>query len=262
MASKLDGLREALPGAEILAPGEPGYEDSLKRWSASCIKPAAVVVRPNNASEVSLALRYATEHHVLPLAVCGGRHSTSGDSSSDGGMVIDLARMRSTSVDPQAETITFGGGCAWEDVNGALWKHGLATVSGTVADTGVGGLILCGGYGYLTGRHGLALDCLLSCEVVLANGEIVIASKDENPDLFWGLRGAGPNFGIVTSFTSQAYPQGDCWAGFLGFPPGKLDELINFGNHFSKRTLEFQSLAFSAVFGCMNALEDHFGKGN
>ena len=255
MESKLGGLREVLPGAEILVPGEPGYEHSLKRWSASCIKPAAVVVRPNNAHEVSLALRYATEQHVLPLAVCGGGHSTSGDSSSDGGMVIDLARMRSTSVDPQSETITFGGGCTWEDVNGALWKHGLATVSGTVADTGVGGLILCGGYGYLTGRHGLALDCLLSCEVVLANGDIVIASKDENTDLFWGLRGAGPNFGIVTSFTSQGYPQGDCWAGFLGFPPEKLDELINFGNHFSKRTLEFQCLAFIGDLRLYECLE-------
>ena len=244
MASKFDDLRQALPGAEILVSGEPGYEDSLKRWSASCIKPAAVVVRPNTASEVSVALRYAKEHGGLPLAVCGGGHSTSGDSSSDGGMVIDLARMRSTSVDPQAETITFGGGCTWEDVNGALWEHRLATVSGTVADTGVGGLILCGGYGYLTGRHGLALDCLLSCEVVLANGEILIASKDENADLFWAMRGAGPTFGIVTSFTSQGYPQGDCWAGFLGFPPEKLDALIEFGNHFSRRTSESRCLAF------------------
>lgn len=235
MVSQFDDLREVLPGAEILTPDEPGYEDSLKRWSASCIKPAAVVVRPGKTSEVSAALRYATANDVLPLAICGGGHSTSGDSSSDGGMVIDLVRMRSTSVNPQAETITFGGGCTWEDVNGALWEHGLATVGGTVADTGVGGLILCGGYGYLTGRHGLALDCLLSCEVVLANGEIVIASKDENADLFWALRGAGPNFGIVTSFTSQAYPQGDCWAGFLAFPPEKLDALIEFGNHFSKQ---------------------------
>jgi FAD/FMN-containing dehydrogenase len=244
MASKFDDLRKALPGAEILVPGDPGYEDSLKRWSVSCIKPAAVVVRPNNASEVSVALRYATKHGVLPLAICGGGHNTGGDSSSDGGMVIDLFRMRSTSVDPQAETITFGGGCTWEDVNGALWEHGLATVSGTVADTGVGGLILCGGYGYLTGRRGLALDCLLRCEVVLANGAVVIASKDENADLFWALRGAGPNFGVVTSFTSQAYPQGDCWAGFLAYTPEKLGALIEFGNQFSKRTPESQCLAF------------------
>lgn len=234
MSNNFDDLRAVIPNAEIYVPGDAGYEESLKRWSASCIKPAAVVVRPNDATEVSIALRYATKHEIFPLAIRGGGHSTSGDSSSDGGMVIDLDRFKSTQVDSVAQTITFGGGCTWEDVNAALWEHGLATVSGTVADTGVGGLILCGGYGYLTGRRGLALDCLLSCEAVLANGDIVTASKDENPDLFWALRAAGPNFGIVTSFTSQGYPQGDCWAGFLAFTPDKPEALTMFGNQFSK----------------------------
>ncbi|ROV95550.1 hypothetical protein VSDG_05265 [Cytospora chrysosperma] len=232
MTSKFEALRAALPGVEMYTPGDAGYEDSLFRWSATCIKPAAVVVRPTTAAEVSIALVYAAQHKVYPLAVCGGGHSTSGDQSSDGGMVIDLKRMRSTRVDPVAQTISFGGGCDWADVNAALWEHGLATVSGVVGDTGVGGLILGGGYGYLTGRRGLALDCLLSCEVVLASGEIVTASKAENPDLFWALRGAGHNFGIVTSFTSEAYPQGLCWAGFLAFPPDKLKKVIEFGNDF------------------------------
>ncbi|KAJ5538111.1 hypothetical protein N7494_007590 [Penicillium frequentans] len=236
MASNFDDLLQSLPGTEIYVPGELGYEESLKRWSASCIKPAAVVVRPTTAAEVSVALRYATEHSILPLAICGGGHSTSGDSASDGGMVIDLFQMRSTTVDIPKQTISFGGGCTWEDVNGALWEHGLGTVSGVVGDTGVGGLILGGGYGYLTGRRGLALDCLLGCEVVLANGDVVTANKDENADLFWALRGAGPNFGIVTRFTSQAYPQGDCWAGFLAYLPNKLTELIEFGNIFMKTT--------------------------
>lgn len=236
--SSFADLRESLPGVQIHAPGDAGYEASLFRWSASCIKPAAVVVRPTTAAEVSVALRYATQHRIYPLAVCGGGHSTSGDQSSDGGMVIDLHLLRATSVDPAAQTITFGGGCTWEDVNGALWApHRLATVSGTVGDTGVAGLILCGGYGYLTGRRGLALDCLLECEVVLASGEIVTASRDENPDLFWALRGAGPNFGIVTTFTSQAYPMGDSYAGFLAYPPEKLTSVVEFGNKFSKYNL-------------------------
>ncbi|KAF2084025.1 FAD-binding domain-containing protein [Saccharata proteae CBS 121410] len=234
MASKFSDLRNALPSAAILEPGNEGYEASLFRWSASCIKPTAVVVQPNNASEASIALRYAVENNIFPLAFRGGGHSTSGDSSSDSGMVIDLARMRATSVDPEAQTITFGGGCTWEDVNGALWEHRLATVSGTVGDTGVAGLILGGGYGYLTGQCGLALDCLLSCEVVLANGDIVKASKDENADLFWALCGAGTNLGIVTTFTSQAFPQGDSWAGFLGFAAKKetLEKIVEFGNEF------------------------------
>jgi FAD/FMN-containing dehydrogenase len=248
MASKFEDLRKALPDAQVYVPGDPEYEDSLFRWSASCIKPAAVVVRPTTASEVSVALRYAVEHGVFPLAVCGGGHSTSGDQSSDGGMVIDLRRMRSTSVDPQAETITFGGGCTWEDVNNALWEHRLATVSGTVGDTGVAGLILGGGYGYLTGRRGLALDCLLSCEVVLANGEIVNANKNENPDLFWALRGAGPNFGIVTTFTSQAFPQGESWAGFLAYWPDKLGAVIEFGNEFSKRAPESSRKGLALIY--------------
>ncbi|KAJ5335135.1 hypothetical protein N7452_007538 [Penicillium brevicompactum] len=232
MARNFDDLFEALPDAEIFLPGYVGYEDRIKRWSASCNKRAAVIVCPRNAFEVSTALRYATTHQIFPLAVRGGGHSTSGDSSSDGGMAIDLRQINSTTVDPKKRTITFGGGCKWQDVNDALWDHGLATVSGTVGDTGVGGLILCGGYGYLTGRCGLALDCLISCELVLANGDIVKASKDDNPDLFWALRGAGPNFGIVTHFTSQAFLQEESWAGFLGFTPECLAAVVEFGNHF------------------------------
>ncbi|KAJ5780365.1 hypothetical protein N7457_005525 [Penicillium paradoxum] len=232
MTSKFESLMQALPDAEIFVPGYLGYEDRLKRWSASCIKPAAIIVCPRNAFEVSIALRYAVEHRVFPLAVCGGGHSTSGDNCSSGGMVIDLRKIRSTSVDLERQTVTFGGGCTWDDVNCALWNHGLATVGGTVGDTGVGGLILGGGYGYLTGRRGLALDCLVSCEVVLANGDVVTASKEKNAELFWALRGAGANFGIVTHFTSQGYPQGDSWAGFLGYQPQKLPALVEFGNRF------------------------------
>src|SRR5277367_2231594 len=121
MSPNYEDLRRAIPNAETLVPGDAGYEDSLKRWSASCVKPAAIVVRPSDASEVSVALRYATDRRLFPRAVRGSGHSTSGDCSSDGGMVIDLARMRATSVDPAAQTITFGGGCTWEDVNAALW---------------------------------------------------------------------------------------------------------------------------------------------
>lgn len=240
MALNFDDLFKALPDTEIYLPGYAGYEDRIKRWSAACNKPAAVIVCPRNALEVSTALRYATTHRIFPLAVCGGGHSTSGDSSSDGGMVIDLRQINSTTVDPKTRTITFGGGCTWQDVNDALWNHGLATVSGTVGDTGVGGLILCGGYGFLTGSCGLALDCLISCEVVLANGDIVKANKEENAELFWALRGAGPNFGIVTHFTSQAFLQEESWAGFLGYNPESLPAIIEFGNQLGKSWVDIQ----------------------
>ncbi|KAJ5628444.1 hypothetical protein N7490_010672 [Penicillium lividum] len=191
MVSNFDDLRRTLADTEIYLPGESGYEESSKRWSALCIKPAAIV---------------STAFFHWPFVVVG--IPPAGISASYGGMVIDLFKMRFTAVDLQKETIAFGGGCTWEDVNGALWDHGLGTVSGVVGDTG-----------------GLALDCLLSCEMVLANG-------DENADLFWALHWAGPNFGIVTKFTSQAYPQGECWAGFLAYPTEKLGELIEFGNRF------------------------------
>lgn len=136
--------------------------------------------------------------------------------------------MQSVTVDPATKVLTIQGGAQWGHVDDAAWEHGLATVGGTVADTGVGGLTLGGGYGWLSGTHGLVVDNLLSCEVevVLASGDIVRASKDENADLFWGLRGAGQNFGVVTEFVIQAWQQGNVWAGIMAFPTERLQELV------------------------------------
>lgn len=150
-------------------------------------------------------------------------------------MVVDLGLLRSVSVDTTNETVTFGGGCLWEDVDGALWEKGFATVGGTVSHTGVGGLILGGGFGQLTGRHGLSIDCLVRCEVVLANGDVVTASETENSDLFWALRGAGHSFGVVTSFTSRIFPQGMAWGGVLVLPITALPNLVSFINEFCEK---------------------------
>jgi hypothetical protein len=184
-----------------------------------------VVVKPRSAQEVSAAIIFANNHGI-PFTACGGGHATSGTSSSEGGMVIHLEHLNAVSVDPVAKTVTFGGGCRWSDVDDAAWTHGLATVGGTVSHTGVGGLILGGGFGFLTGLHGLTIDVLLAVEVVLADGSIVTASATENTDLFWALRGAGASFGVVTSFTSRAFSQGNVWAGALIFSPDKLDALV------------------------------------
>lgn len=141
--------------------------------------------------------------------------------------------MRGVTIDPEAQTITAEGGTIWEDVDSAAAKHGLATVGGTVNHTGVGGLTLGGGYGYLTGKYGLTIDNLLSVEVVLASGEAVTASKDTNADLFWAIRGAGQNFGVVTNFTFQGYPQENpVFAGPLVFPPTALPQIVEFMNKF------------------------------
>ncbi|KAK6079201.1 FAD binding domain protein [Seiridium cupressi] len=237
MAPNFEELRASLQEGDVLLPGDAGYDDSLKRWSATCVKPAAAVARPKNASEASTIVRFATKHSIS-LQVRGGGHNPSGESSArtPEALILDLAHMRTVSVDPSAQTVSYGGGCTWADVDNALWEHGLATVGGTVSHTGVGGLVLGGGYGMLTGRWGLSVDVLLSCEVVLANGEVVTASETENTDLFWALRGAGSSFGVVTTFTSRAFPQGEIWGGIMAWPFELLPQLVEFVNEFHNKT--------------------------
>jgi FAD/FMN-containing dehydrogenase len=194
MANNFQDLRNSIKGV-VLTPGDDDYLDSLKRWSEASVRPAAVVVQPDNAEEVSKTVQYATAHK-LPFAVVSGGHATSGSSSSDGGMVLDLRRINSVRVDAAQQSVTFGGGCRWAQVDEACAEHGMGTVGGTVNHTGVGGFILGGGMGWLTPRLGLTIDNLLSAQVVLADGSIVTASDAENEDLFWALRGAGQNFGV------------------------------------------------------------------
>jgi hypothetical protein len=192
---------------------------------------------PISAEEVSATVKFAVANKIA-FNVRGGGHSTSQVSSapSPEGIVLDLGLVRNVSVDAEKQTVTFGGGCLWSDVDDALIQHGLATPGGTVSHTGVGGLILHGGYGYLTGLHGLAIDCLVSCEVVLADGSIVTASETDNKALFWALRGAGSSFGVVTSFTSKAFPQGDVYLGVMAFLPDKIPALVEFMNHWHATT--------------------------
>ncbi|ORY10626.1 hypothetical protein BCR34DRAFT_485287 [Clohesyomyces aquaticus] len=229
-------LREELKGggsvAEVLTPDSAGYGESIKRWSEHCEKRAQAVVLIKSASDVSKTLKFARANKI-PFVVRGGGHSTSGSSAIDDGLVIDLSKMRKVTVDPEAKTIKAEGGTIWEDVDVEAAKYGLATVGGTVNHTGVGGLTLGGGYGYLTGKYGLTIDNLLSVEIVLASGELVTASSASNPDLFWAIRGAGQNFGVVTSFTFQGHPQPNpVFAGTLVFPPTKIPEIVTFANKF------------------------------
>ncbi|KAH7380511.1 FAD binding domain-containing protein [Phaeosphaeria sp. MPI-PUGE-AT-0046c] len=206
--------------AEIVTSTEKeAYAASVRRWSRAAEKPAGACLVPKSADTISLALKYASEQNI-DIAVKGGGHSTAGASSTDGGLLIDLnIHMRTTSVDAEKKIVRVGGGAIWGDVDAALEPHGLATVGGTVADTGVGGLTFGGGFGWLTVKHGLVIDSLLECTVVLADGRVVTASSGENEDLFWGLRGAGQNFGVAVEFVFQAYEQGEMWAGFMMFPP-------------------------------------------
>ncbi|KAJ6005216.1 hypothetical protein N7451_003160 [Penicillium sp. IBT 35674x] len=222
----IKALRSRLDTASVLTPNSDGYQESLTRWSDTGIKPAGIVVQPVDPADISIALLWAQEHDI-EVAVKGGGHSTAGTSSSDGGLVIDLSRMNQVTVDSSRKTITAQGGATWKEVDEAGAAHGLATVGGTVNHTGVGGLTLGGGYGWLSGQYGLTIDNLLSARVVLADGTLVTASKSDHPELFWGLRGAGYNFGVVIDFTYQAYDQAETvFSGVLGFTPDKLEQVF------------------------------------
>jgi hypothetical protein len=214
-------LRDLLSStsAEIFAPWDGGYDTTIKRWSMAASKPAGLSIKPTNTSQVATIVKYVAEHN-LELAVRGGGHSTAGASSTDGGVLIDLSSMTAVSVDKEKMTITAQGGANWGQVDQEGFKHGVATVGGTVADTGVGGLALGGGYGWLSGEHGLVIDNWISAEIVLASGEIKRVSEEQEPDLFWALRGAGQNFGVVTEFVFKAFevPK-KVWGGMLVFPP-------------------------------------------
>ncbi|KAI5898048.1 FAD-binding domain-containing protein [Schizophyllum commune H4-8] len=183
------------------------YRAAITRWAATAERQAEVVVFVKDAGDVSLAIKYAKDHE-YPIAIRDGGYSVSGASSAEKGLVIDCSRyLDYADVDSVGSTVRVGGGTTWETVNKATMAHGLATVGGTIDKIGVAGLTLVGGYGYLSGLHGLALDSLEEATVVVADGSILRASKSTNPDLFYAIRGGGSNFGVVTQLTFRLYPQ-------------------------------------------------------
>jgi len=194
-------------------------------------------VYTESAEDISATVTFCRENSI-DFVVCGGKHSSSGASSIERGLVIDLGHMRDVKVDTETKTLRVQGGCIWKDVDEAAGPHGLAMVGGTVNHTGVGGLTLGGGYGWLSGRHGLTVDCLLEVEIILADGSINIASEKENPDLFWAVRGAGHSFGIVSEFKFQAHDQkNEIWAGQIVFDPTEnLVPIVDFANHLAEVT--------------------------
>jgi hypothetical protein len=201
----------------VIGPQDADYDGSRKIYNAMFDKRPALIARPATPDDVAKAIVFARAHD-LPLAVRGGGHNGAGLGTVDDGLVIDLSLLKAIEVDPQARTVRVGGGSTWGEVDRTTGEHGLATPSGIISTTGVGGLTLGGGLGYLTRKYGLAIDNLLEAELVLASGEQVRASAEEHPDLYWAIRGGGGNFGVVTSFLFRLNEVGTVIAGPTFWP--------------------------------------------
>ncbi len=192
------GLKDQVEGT-VLLPGDLEYDEARAIWNGMFDKKPAIVVRCLNPQDVSHSVRFANKHQLV-IAVKGGGHNSAGNAACDDGMMIDLSLMQKVKVDAANRTVRVDGGCLLGEVDKATQQYGLALSSGIISHTGVGGLTLGGGFGWISRKHGLSVDNLLSVEMVTAKGALVQASKSENPDLFWAVRGGGGNFGIVTSF--------------------------------------------------------------
>jgi FAD/FMN-containing dehydrogenase len=204
-------LKASLRG-ELLQPGDEGYEAARKVYNGMIDKHPALIARCADVADVIAAVNFGRENNLL-VSIRGGGHNAGGLGICDNGLVIDLSRIRYTHVDPQAGTVRVGGGSTWGDVDHATHAFGLAVPSGIISTTGVGGLTLGGGLGYLTRKCGLAIDNLIAADVVLANGQLVTANEQHNEDLLWALRGGGGNFGVVTSFLFKTHPIHTDYAG-------------------------------------------------
>jgi FAD/FMN-containing dehydrogenase len=219
---------------DVITPEDPRYEQGRRVWNAMIDKRPALIVRPRNTGDVVAAIKFARAS-ALPVAIRGGAHNISGRSTCDDGIVIDFCDMKAIDVDPVTKTARAEPGVKWVEFDQATQAFGLATTGGTVGDTGIAGLTLGGGFGWLEGRFGMTVDNLLGADVVLANGDLVRASATEHPDLFWALRGGGGNFGIVTSFHYQLHDVGPLIIGGLVIHPfARAAEALTFYNEFMR----------------------------
>jgi FAD binding domain-containing protein/berberine-like enzyme len=219
-------------GGDLLTPGEPAYESGRQIFNGMIDRRPALIARCLGPADVIAAVNFAREQH-LELAVLGGGHGVAGNALSDGGLVIDLSRMKGVRVDPATSTVQAQSGLTYREFDRECQAFGLATTGGTVSATGIAGLTLGGGFGWLGRSYGLACDNLLSADVVTADGRYLVASADQHADLFWALRGAGANFGVVTSFRYRLYPVGQLLAGMVIHPFARAGEVLRFYRDFS-----------------------------
>ena len=223
LASRLRGL--------LLRPGAAGYEEACQVYNAMIQKRPALIARCVDVADVITSVNFARDQH-LTVAVRGGGHSGPGLGTCDDGLVIDLSGMKGIRVHPLARTVQVDGGCTWGDVDHATHPFGLATPSGFISTTGVGGLTLGGGIGYLARTHGLTIDNLVAVDLVLADGSFITANAREHADVFWAVRGGGGNFGVVTSFLFQLHPISTVYGGPMLWPLEQAADLLKFWRDF------------------------------
>jgi FAD/FMN-containing dehydrogenase len=246
----LDQLRRVC--GEVITPDDMTYDDARRLWNAVHDRRPAIIVRPTTATKVATAVRFAREHD-LEIAVRSGGHSATGLRGADGGLVIDLSAMRGVVVDPAARTARANGGALLGELDVAAQEHGLVCPVGVVGHTGVGGLTLGGGVGRLQRNFGLTIDNLTAVELVTADGRLARATETEEPELFWGLRGAGWNFGIATAFEFRLAPFGpDLHRGVLTFPAAQVHEIWNTFLEYAPGAPE----AMAVIFGVDRAAPD------
>jgi len=228
----VDEFRTHLRG-DVLLPDAEGYDDSRQIWNAMIDRKPALIARCVSAEDVVESVKFARTHNLL-VAIRGGGHNIAGNAVCDDGIMIDLSRMKNVQVDAKGHRATVEPGCTLGDFDVAAQAHGLATPLGINSTTGVAGLTLGGGFGWLSRKYGMTVDNLLSADVVTADGRQVHASQTENSDLFWGLRGGGGNFGVVTRFEFQLHPVGpDVLSGLIVFPFDQAKSVLTKFAHFT-----------------------------
>src|SRR4051812_24082506 len=220
----IEALRANLSGA-LLRSGEDGYDEARTIFNGMIDRRPALIARCAGTGDVAKAVRFARERDLI-VSVRGGGHNVAGNAVCEGGLMIDLTPMKGIRVDPSARTARAQGGVTWREFDRETQAFGLATTGGAISSTGIAGLTLGGGFGWLGRSYGMSCDNLISADVVLADGSIVTASADENADLFWGLRGGGGNFGVVTSFEYRLHPVTSILGGMLIYPIARANEVL------------------------------------
>ena len=242
--ARVDELRAAFSG-KVLRPGDDGYEDARKVHNGLIDKRPGLIARCAGLGDIVDAVQFARTYD-LEVAVRGGGHNVAGRATIDDGLMIDLAPMKGIYVDPTRRTIRAQGGVNWREFNRETQVYDLATTGGVISTTGIAGLTLGGGLGWLMGKYGMAVDNLLSAEIVTADGESLTASAEDNPDLFWAIRGGGGNFGIAASFEYRLHPVGQITGGLVAHPVASAKDVLRFYRDFTA-SLPDEVTAFAGV---------------